>query len=588
MGGEAAKERRRLKRLQQQSDGDAASAVNPGSESPNKRTGSEGSSKTLGSDAALMRLRRKMERKSSGKFKAQSVSKPAILPSNSMNRDARIEDRGRSDNTQWKRRREDGNHDDGRNGRHKGDNNNKGWRRGENHDGGRNGRHRGDNNNREWRSRDDKRGGKPREKPYKKKTIAKHKVQKPKHLKRKLGQLSKAMSAPAEGNTVADLEGQMKDLIQKMEEYKKLKTAASAESKQDDVKTEARNNEEVIDTTEDEGASGDEGKITRGDEKGGADTKAESKQEDEVKTEAGNKRNQSSSSSNEREAIDTTDKGEGSGDSDSISDSSSDSSSSDDDSIVASDTRTRGKRRRGRRESQQSRDSAVEENEDEPPKVALNADGEKEVVEESGAETSAKKTSKKDDKRRCIGRKPVTDYVVGQTYTGTVRQIEPRLGAFIDIGSHSDAFCHISCVSDKYTKNIEDFVKLDDVLSNVRVLEIDRQRKRITVSLRSLENAENEQERLKSTRQFEEKNERPSPRKHQRSPKSGHTRFDGEKPARVAVAAQGDVTVKPRESPAATVPVVQPSKQKPGADLKRERKLQRRAERRAEREASAS
>ncbi|EJK71894.1 hypothetical protein THAOC_06623 [Thalassiosira oceanica] len=266
--------------------------------------------------------------------------------------------------------------------------------------------------------------------------------------------------------------------------------------------------------------------------------------------------------------------------------------SSDDDSIIAANTRTRGKRRRGRRESKQTRESAVE-NVDEPPKTALNADGEKEVIEENGGDTaenskqpSAKKTSKKDDKRRCIGRKPVTDFVVGKTYTGTVRQIEPKLGAFIDIGSHSDAFCHISCVSDKYTKNIQDVVKIDDVLSNVRVLEIDRLKKRLTVSLRSLENAENEQERLKLTRQFEEKkNERPSSRKQQGSQKPGHTRFDGEIPARVA--AQGDITVKPQESPAATLPFVQPSKEKTGAELKRERKLQRRAERRAQREVAA-
>ncbi|EJK44342.1 hypothetical protein THAOC_37122, partial [Thalassiosira oceanica] len=227
VGGEAAKERRRLKRLQkQQSDGDAASAVNPGPESPKKRTDDESGKtlKTLGSDAALLRLRRKMERKSSGKFKAQSVSKPAIPPSNNKKRDARTKN---NDNTQWKRRRENEKHDDGRNGRHKGDNNSN------------------------WRSRDNTRGGKPREKPYKKKTITKQKVQKPKHLKRKLGQLSKAMSEPAEGNSLADLEGQMKDLIQKMEEYKKLKQ-------------------------------------TRGDRKDSADTRAESKQDD-VTAEAGNK-----------------------------------------------------------------------------------------------------------------------------------------------------------------------------------------------------------------------------------------------------------------------------------------------------------
>ena len=580
MGGEAAKERRRLKRLQkQQSGGDAASGVNSESESPKKRTDSE-SGKTLGSDAALNRLRRKMERRSSGKWKPQSVSKPASPPSINKKRDARNENKGRNDNTQWKRRRENGNHD-------KGDNNSKDWRSRDNTKGG---------NPR----RDNSKGGTPRGKPYKKKTATKHKVQKPKHLKRKLGQLSKAMSEPAEGNTLDDLEGQMKVLIQQMEEYKKLKqtrgdkknsadadTARAKSEKDDEVRAEADSKDDQSSSSVDEGEAIVTAEEGTGSGDAGSSSDSSSSDDDSI-IEADKKQDKPSSSVDEEEVIDTTEKGNGSGDADS----SSDSSSSDDDSIIVESTRTRGKRRRGRRESKQTKDSAVK-NEDEPPKVALRADCEKEVVKENKFGTSAdskqpstKKTSKKDDKRRCIGRKPVTDYVVGQTYTGTVRQIEPKLGAFIDIGSHSDAFCHISCLSDKYTKHIEDVVKVDDVLSNVRVLEIDRQKKRLTVSLRSPENAENEQERLKLTRQYERKIERPSSRKHQGSPKSGHTRFDDEMPARAA--AQGEVTVKPHESPAATQPFVQPSKQKSGADLKRERKLQRRAERRAQREAAAS
>jgi uncharacterized protein len=56
-------------------------------------------------------------------------------------------------------------------------------------------------------------------------------------------------------------------------------------------------------------------------------------------------------------------------------------------------------------------------------------------------------------------------------------------GAFVDIGVHQDGLVHVSQLADRFVKNPADVVKVGDKL-NVRVLEIDMQRKRIALSAR--------------------------------------------------------------------------------------------------------
>ena len=81
---------------------------------------------------------------------------------------------------------------------------------------------------------------------------------------------------------------------------------------------------------------------------------------------------------------------------------------------------------------------------------------------------SSKKTSKKDDTRRCIGRKPVTDFEVGKSYDGTVVYVKP-FGAFIDIRCHSDAFVHVSRVDDGFVEDINSVLKGKSCLGWVSV-----------------------------------------------------------------------------------------------------------------------
>ena len=98
--------------------------------------------------------------------------------------------------------------------------------------------------------------------------------------------------------------------------------------------------------------------------------------------------------------------------------------------------------------------------------------------------------------RRCIGRKPVTDYVIGQSYTGTVVYTKP-FGIFIDIGCHSDAFCHVSQLSTTFIENPIDEFLMGAKLEKVRIVEIDRKKKRITVSLKKGAEPEPENEKMK-------------------------------------------------------------------------------------------
>jgi uncharacterized protein len=70
----------------------------------------------------------------------------------------------------------------------------------------------------------------------------------------------------------------------------------------------------------------------------------------------------------------------------------------------------------------------------------------------------------------------------GMVLTGTVRNVAD-FGAFVDIGVHQDGLVHISQLADKFVKHPLDIVKVGDIV-NVRVLEVDEKRKRISLSMK--------------------------------------------------------------------------------------------------------
>lgn len=68
--------------------------------------------------------------------------------------------------------------------------------------------------------------------------------------------------------------------------------------------------------------------------------------------------------------------------------------------------------------------------------------------------------------------------------TGTVRNVID-FGAFVDIGVHHDGLVHISQMSERYVKNPMDVVAVGDIVK-VRVLEVDLDRNRISLSMKGL------------------------------------------------------------------------------------------------------
>ncbi len=59
-----------------------------------------------------------------------------------------------------------------------------------------------------------------------------------------------------------------------------------------------------------------------------------------------------------------------------------------------------------------------------------------------------------------------------------------NFGAFVDIGVHQDGLVHISHLSDTFIKDPRDAVKTGDMVK-VKVLEVDVERKRISLTMKT-------------------------------------------------------------------------------------------------------
>jgi len=63
-----------------------------------------------------------------------------------------------------------------------------------------------------------------------------------------------------------------------------------------------------------------------------------------------------------------------------------------------------------------------------------------------------------------------------------------NFGAFVDVGVHQDGLLHISAMSDTFIKDPREVVKAGDIVK-VKVMEVDAQRKRIALSMRMSDDA---------------------------------------------------------------------------------------------------
>ncbi|MBL4935768.1 RNA-binding transcriptional accessory protein [Clostridium sp. YIM B02515] len=76
----------------------------------------------------------------------------------------------------------------------------------------------------------------------------------------------------------------------------------------------------------------------------------------------------------------------------------------------------------------------------------------------------------------------ITQLKPGMLLMGTVRNVAD-FGAFVDIGVHQDGLVHKSQMADRFVKHPLDIVKVGDIVE-VRVLEVDEKRKRISLSMK--------------------------------------------------------------------------------------------------------
>lgn len=263
----------------------------------------------------------------------------------------------------------------------------------------------------------------------------------------------------------------------------------------------------------------------------------------------------------------------------------------DSDEEVQTNRRERGKRRRGRVDTSSSIPQSPVDSAPEQQQNDNNPSS-----EEKDAKVSKKRGKADDgDSRRCLGRKPVTDFLVGENYPAKV-VYATSFGIFMDIGCHSDAFCHVSRLSDEYIESAVDQFPPGTLLETARVVEIDRSRKRITVSLQSQERFEDEMASTKARQDRRHKiinrgRNKPAVAKGPTSPSPpkrkppAHTQASGQQEVTVTTVPVHRTTSElPLSSSAPSVVERQGASDLAPAELKRARKQARRADRRADRE----
>ena len=85
-----------------------------------------------------------------------------------------------------------------------------------------------------------------------------------------------------------------------------------------------------------------------------------------------------------------------------------------------------------------------------------------------------------------VGVEKMSDLKQGMSLQGVVTNVT-NFGAFVDIGVHQDGLVHISQLADRFIKDANDVVKTGDIVK-VNVMEVDPDRKRIALTMRSDQN----------------------------------------------------------------------------------------------------
>ena len=76
-------------------------------------------------------------------------------------------------------------------------------------------------------------------------------------------------------------------------------------------------------------------------------------------------------------------------------------------------------------------------------------------------------------------------YKVGDVVTGKVTGIQPY-GAFVALDDETQGLVHISEITYGYVKDVHEFIKVGEEI-NVKILDIDEEQKKISLSIRVLQ-----------------------------------------------------------------------------------------------------
>jgi uncharacterized protein len=91
------------------------------------------------------------------------------------------------------------------------------------------------------------------------------------------------------------------------------------------------------------------------------------------------------------------------------------------------------------------------------------------------------------------GVEKISDLKPDMVLEGTVTNVT-NFGAFVDIGVHQDGLVHISALAERFVKDPRDVVKAGDIV-RVKVMEVDRDRKRIALTMRLSDKAQEQAEK---------------------------------------------------------------------------------------------
>ncbi|RLA57999.1 MAG: RNA-binding transcriptional accessory protein, partial [Gammaproteobacteria bacterium] len=86
------------------------------------------------------------------------------------------------------------------------------------------------------------------------------------------------------------------------------------------------------------------------------------------------------------------------------------------------------------------------------------------------------------------GVEKISDLKPDMILEGTVTNVT-NFGAFVDIGVHQDGLVHISALAERFVKDPRDVAKAGDIV-RVKVMEVDRDRKRIALTMRLSDKAQ--------------------------------------------------------------------------------------------------